>query len=121
MRAINKIKNKAFVQAVTKGLLELGAQKVKDQIDSLRTFELDTIVGKLTVNVVSENFACFTVFSIFEDVEAAKQKFDCNPFSGKYNVHIGATREMTGEVAAKIALAAFDCTVPTECSTTKPE
>ena len=121
MRAINKNKNKAFVDAVCKGLLELGAKKVKDQIDSFRTFELDTIVGKLTINVVVDNFACFTVFSRFEDVARAKQKFDCNPFSGKYNVHIGTSREMTGEKAAEIALIAFDCTVPNECSTTSPE
>jgi hypothetical protein len=120
MRAISKKKNNEFVDAVCKGLLELGANKVKDQIDSFRAFELETIVGKLIINVVIDNYACFTVFSRFEDVEKAKQKFTCNPHSGKYNVHIGASGDMTGKKAAEIALIAFDCTIPNECSTTSP-
>lgn len=104
---IKKEKNKVFVETVCKGLIELGAKKVKDQINNFKTFELDTIVGKLNINIVIDNFACYTVFAKFKDVARAKEKFDCNPYSGKYNVHIGAAPELSGEKAAEIALAAF--------------
>jgi len=85
MKTITPKQSEAFVKGVCKGLLEIGAKKIKDKISTFRTFELDTIVGKLTISVDTDNLHCFTVFSRFENVDKAKEKFDCNPYSGKYN------------------------------------
>lgn len=85
---INKKNNKEFVEGVCQKLLEIGAKKIKDGTSSFRSFELQTIVGDLLINVPIDNSFCFTIFSRFVDVDLAKQKFDCNAYSGKYNVHI---------------------------------
>ena len=100
-------KRKLFVEAVCKGLLELGATKVTDQSSNSRTMELNSIVGKLTINVDAECVYTYTVFSRFEDVDRAKGLFACNPFSGKYNFHIGVSDEMTPEKAAEIVVLSF--------------
>jgi len=111
---VSKKKNKEFVDGVCKGLIEIGAKKIKDEIDVFRTFELDTIVGKLKINVSTDNNCIFTVFSRFENVALAKEKFSCNPYSGKYNVHIGLVREMTVEQYVDIVISHFELTLPKE-------
>ena len=108
MKNITKKQSKEFVNGVCKGLLEIGATKVKDKIDTFRSFELDTIVGKLKINVDTDNVYCFTVFSRFEDVEKAKQKFDCNPYSGKYNFHRSKSDLFSMEQMIEFALMKFE-------------
>ena len=119
---ISKSKNKEFVEGVTKGLLELGAKQIGNGllVDIYKTFELDTIVGKLNINLSIDNRVIFSVFSRFENVDLAKEKFVCNPYSGKYNVHIGLQPEITVEQYVDIALSAFECTQPMKYSTTSP-
>ena len=53
-----------------------------------------------------DNKVIFSVFSRFENVDLAKEKFDCNPYSGKYNVHIGLQPEITVEQYVDTALSA---------------
>ena len=78
-----------FVKGVSEGLLQMGALKLEDREGSgLRMFGMETSVGHLVINVDSDNKSCYTVFSKFEDVESARKRFDCNPFSGKYNFHV---------------------------------
>lgn len=76
---------KEFNDKFTKGILELGAVQTKPVTSSFVSFELNTIVGRLELNLPINQTYFFTVFSCFEDVEKAKLKFDCNPHSGKYN------------------------------------
>ena len=52
------------------------------------------------------------MFERFDKVEKEKQKFDCNPFSGKYNTHIENTPDMTPEKASDICLIAIEVTQP---------
>ena len=89
MKNICKSKNKKFVDKVCKGLIEMGANQIKSEFPTYNIFKLETVAGKLVIKVEVENVHCYTVFSKFEDVERAKEKFDCNPYTGKYNVHLG--------------------------------
>ncbi|HSG31859.1 MAG TPA: hypothetical protein VLB82_09970 [Thermodesulfobacteriota bacterium] len=114
MKTITEKQSEAFVKGVCKGLLEIGAIKVEDKISTFRTFELDTIVGKLTINVDTDNVHCYTVFSKFEDVEKAKEKFDCNQFSGKYNFHRGKSTLFSIPQMIEFALMKFEATLPKE-------
>lgn len=121
-RLINKKMSQDFVRFLTEGLISLGANRVKDKIDSLIEFELDTIVGKLSISIPKEQQTIFSVFSRFQDVDKAKQKkFDCNPYSGKYNIFIGLVPEMTAKIASDVVLSAFENTIETkDCSITNP-
>jgi len=114
MKKITKKQSKVFVEGVCKGLLKIGAKKVEDIIPTFRSFELDTIVGKLTINVDTDNVYCFTIFSRFENVEKAKEKFDCNPFSGKYNFHETKNETFSIEQIVEFALMKFEATQPKE-------
>ncbi|MEK6829793.1 MAG: hypothetical protein AABY15_06765 [Nanoarchaeota archaeon] len=112
MKTITKKQIQVFVDKVCDGLLQLGAKKVKDKISNFRSFELETVVGKLEINVDTDSQHCYTAFACFDNVEQAKTKFPCNPHSGKYNVHIGKTKGMTPLKAADIVLSAFLQTLP---------
>ena len=85
---ITPTNNEKFIKSVTNAILEMGGFKVNDLISSFRTFEIETIVGKLRINIDTDNISCYTLFCRFTDVDRAKEVFDCNPYSGKYNAHI---------------------------------
>lgn len=71
-----------FVRKVTELLLSLGAEQDGDR------FTLETKVGRLALHP-TENVTegPGTVFSRFDDVQAARTLVDCNKFSGKWNFH----------------------------------
>ena len=64
-------------------------------------YTIETIVGKLFISLYSnqsEN-TLYSVCSFFNEVERAKEKFNCNPNSGKYNIHTyGDIDEVISEV-----------------------
>lgn len=111
MKNINKKESKIFVDNLCKELTRIGAKKVNDAISVFRTFEIDTMVGKLEINVDTDNLHCYTMFTRFEDVNKAKEKFSCNPFSGKYNTHIGNTEGLTPDKAVEICVAVIEGTL----------
>lgn len=120
-KLISNKMSKDFVNGLTNGLLTIGAKIIESKNDCMKEFELDTVVGKLNISIPVEQSTVFSVFSRFENVERAKEKFDCNPHSGKYNVYIGIVPEMTAEIAVNIVLSIFKCTTQEKCySTTKP-
>ncbi|MDG1950053.1 MAG: hypothetical protein P8J32_04555 [bacterium] len=104
----NKKQSKEFFDKVTKAVVEMGATSTGDKYGYEWT--LDTIVGKLDIIVDPDSKHCFSVFTKFQDVEAAKQKFACNPFSGKYNFMIGAVKELTVDKAVECALIHLEAT-----------
>ena len=112
MKTITEKQSKTFVDKLCKALIEVGAKKVKDTIDKFRTFELDTIVGKLTINVDTDSKYCYTMFTRFDDVDKAKEVFSCNPHSGKYNTHVGKTAGLTPEKAVEICMITIGYTLP---------
>lgn len=113
MNITKKIANK-FVQAVTEGLLEMGA--IRQPQDHIRTdvieFKLDTIVGNLNITLRKDQDHLFMVFARFDNVSKAKHKFDCNQYSGKYNFN----HVFNGDIdqAIEFALMHFECTLPKE-------
>lgn len=109
---MSKKKTETFVKQLCAQLIAIGATKVKDTINSFRSFELDTIVGKLSINVDTNSEYTYTMFACFENVAEAKKKFDCNPHSGKYNIHIGKRKDMTPARAVEICMIAIEATQP---------
>jgi hypothetical protein len=113
---ITKKQGKEFVAGITKGLLELGAvvqPKCRIMTNQVE-FKLDTIVGNLNITLRDDQNYCFTVFSKFDDVAKAKEKFDCNPYSGKYNFHRGKSELFSMEQMIEFAMMHFECTQPKE-------
>ena len=71
-----------FVEKVTALLLELGAEQVEDR------FILQTKVGELSLRPEPNRaVGLATVFTRFDNPQAARQFVQCNPFSGKWNHH----------------------------------
>ena len=105
----------AFVDGVTKGLIELGAiiQPVNALMFSSTEFKLNTIVGVLNITLFHSQTFLFTVYSQFENVDKAKDKFNCNPHSGKYNFHRSMDK-LSIEQVIEFALMHFECTLPKE-------
>lgn len=71
-----------FVKQVREMLLEMGAEQ-KDEY-----LVLQTKAGALTLHP-TENLTegLGTVFTRFDNPQAARQLVDCNPYSGKWNHH----------------------------------
>jgi hypothetical protein len=113
---ISKKERDIFVDAVTNGLLKMGAIiKPINGFDRLDVgFTLETSVGKLEISIRRDQTFMFMVFSRFEDVAKAKSKFDCNPHSGKYNFMMGKSGGATARQASKYALQHFKETLKTK-------
>lgn len=84
----NKKQSKEFFDKATKFIVGLGAVSTGNKYGYQWT--IDTIVGKLDIKVDPDSKNCFSVFTKFQNIKAAKKKFDCNPFSGKFNLILGA-------------------------------
>jgi hypothetical protein len=73
-----------FVKQATALLLSLGA--IQD--DGSYPFVLQTKAGRLRLHPEQNRTeGPGTVFTRFDDPQAARQLVDCNPFSGKWNFH----------------------------------
>ena len=77
-----KRQRQQFIAQVTALLLGLGAESLDYE------FVLHTRAGRLKLHP-TENMAkgLGTVFTRFDDPQAARQLVACNPFSGKWNFH----------------------------------
>jgi hypothetical protein len=79
---MRKKERQRFVAKAKAVLLDLGAEQHEDR------FILQTKAGKLTLRPSeNETIGLGTVFSRFDDPQAARQLVDCNRFSGKWNHH----------------------------------
>ncbi len=87
MKRITKNQSESFITGIKDSLILLGATPTTNGSYHI-PLELNTIVGNLLINIDIEHKHCYTVYTRFEDVEQAKVKFDCNPYSGKWNFHI---------------------------------
>jgi hypothetical protein len=62
-------------------------------------FSKETPVGLLTGSLWSQSGSeIYSVFFRFDDPERAKEKFGCNPFTGKHNFHCSDAQECFGMV-----------------------
>ena len=85
VKTTKKQRNIFLAQAV-KLLLDLGAQQ--DGGETLYRFTLQTKAGRLRLHPdADQHEGPGTVYTCFDDVEAARQFVDCNRFSGKWNHH----------------------------------
>lgn len=111
MKKILKAKQKKFVKDVHAGLVKLGGVVTHLQKDDHTIFEFNSIVGKLKVILYNDHDYCYTLFAIFDEPSKAKEKFDCNPHSGKYNLHITKDSILVEE-AVEQALMHIECALP---------
>ena len=102
MRKVAKGNQRIFNAEVEKLFLGYGAKEVTDNYDrnSMKTFELQTKAGLLTVSLPLEHTYTLTVFSKFAEPNRAsellgKDDIVLNHFSGKYNFHLGNPRQDT--------------------------
>lgn len=88
MSRIKKSNSTTFVKLMTEKILSFGG-KIISQTKDLTIMSLDTKFGDLGISLYDDNVHCYTVFARFKDVERAKNgRIGCNPFSGKYNIHV---------------------------------
>jgi hypothetical protein len=67
-----------------------------------KEYIIKTKCDKLPVTIIDRKSEIYTVFTCFDNVDKAKDKFDCNPFSGKYNFHLsqfGKNKKESDEIA----------------------
>jgi len=101
-----------FVAGIIKGLTEMGAvkQPTNSHMFNNTQFKLETIAGNLDITLYHSQKFMFTVYSKFENVDKAKDKFNCNPYSGKYNFHRSKSKLLSMEQMIELALMHFECT-----------
>ena len=79
---MTKKQRQVFLAKAKELLLSLGASQKGDD------FTLQTKVGALTIHPDSnDTIGLGTVFTRFDDPQAARQLVDCNRFNGKWNHH----------------------------------
>jgi hypothetical protein len=82
---LRKTERQRFVKKVVELLLSLGAKQ--DGGEAYR-FTLQTKAGGLRLHPDPDQLdGLGTVFTCFDDPQAARQLVDCNRFSGKWNHH----------------------------------
>lgn len=99
MRNVSKKNSKDFNKHLSEGLIKLGAIKSDDM---MYNHEVDTLVGKLFMDIRGEQGVCYTLFARFDEPEKAKKHFCCNQSSGKYNWFL--SNNVKGKEAAELAL-----------------
>ena len=55
--------------------------------DSSYTHKLTTDFGDVLVRIDEDTSYCYSIYMCFENVEEAKKELNCNPHTGKYNIH----------------------------------
>lgn len=81
MKKVSLVKQQELLQYAIQELKALGFTKVENR---RYDYYKETDVGELCLTPVSDsNGLC--LFGMFDDPKRASTKFDCNPYSGKYN------------------------------------
>lgn len=60
--------------------------------------------GELSISIHHDTSSMYSIFMRFEDPTTAKQVVDCNPFSGKWNIHTMDEQEALDEFEDRIML-----------------
>lgn len=109
---ITKKQQDKFVAGVTEGLLEMGAIKQPHNPNTFAStsFKLKTMAGNLNITLYHSQTFLFTVYSIFDEPEKAREMFDCNPHTGKFNFHRSSKNGDINDVI-ELAMIHFECTV----------
>lgn len=96
---LTKNKLNKFV-TIAKSILERECERDVDKFDGLWiVYSGESIIGKVTFMISTDECPVYTIYGRFEDAAAAQKLFSTGP-SGKYNLHIGDTKgvENTFEV-----------------------
>lgn len=86
MKKITKKHGALFVKSA-KHIISLVPHKQVNCYEGSSKYEVDTNYGLLTLTIPDEQTYCYTIFQRFDEVDRAKKKFACNPYTGKFNIH----------------------------------
>lgn len=75
MRQITQKQSDEFLKRFTKAIIKLGAIQTKADREDVRTFELNTRIGKLTISVDFKQSYGFWAWSRFANAEEAWKVF----------------------------------------------
>jgi hypothetical protein len=88
MKIISKKKYKMFTDSLKELLIKEFGLKPIDTLNDYLGFEIQTDAGELILTIPLEQSYHYTIFGRFKDINKAKSLYDCNPYSGKYNIYI---------------------------------
>lgn len=85
MARIKKYEQETFVKEVQEILQKYGCQ---EEESGLYTYAVQTKVGKLLIRVDDNvGSTVYTIYMRFEEPKRAVERTDCNPYTGKHNIH----------------------------------
>lgn len=98
---------KSFNEKVIKELKSLvPVEQLKEEksLGSFKTFKLLGIkFGKeLSISLHDDTSEIYSIFMRFDDPQSAKQVVDCNPYSGKWNIHERTEEDALNEFYERI-------------------
>ena len=74
-----------FYKIITEGITNLGAVQLDKEI---YRWSINTKYGELRITI-HEGDTTMNVYTKFKNPELSKHLFNCNPYSGKWNFHMG--------------------------------
>ena len=86
-----KKNSKKNQEKFTKEAIKIFHDKVKNaELDKYipNAYNIKSKYGDLYIRIDDKHNYCYSIFTKFDNPDLAKEKFDCNPYSGKYNFHI---------------------------------
>jgi len=87
MKKISKSNSEKFNKQVRELIKKYRA--IENESYKMYQYQLQTKYGILNVSVHDDQSFIYSIFTRFDEPEKAKEKFSCNPHSGKYNFHCG--------------------------------
>ncbi|PGT89851.1 hypothetical protein [Bacillus thuringiensis] len=88
MARVKKHEQATFEKEVQAVLQKYGCREEEEEENGLFTHAVQTKVGKLLIRVddnVGSNV--YTIWMRFEEPKRAVKRVDCNPYTGKHNIH----------------------------------
>ena len=84
MKKSTKEQMNAFILSANNVLKKYNPTELSN---SSYTHYINTPIGKLFVRVDDEYDPTYSIYLCFEDANEAHKHYECNPFSGKCNIH----------------------------------
>jgi len=90
MKNITKKQDKYFREQVEKIVKKFNGIDNENRFKDIfhQSWTVDTIYGTLNISLhENAGYSIYSIFMRFDDAESAKDHVDCNPYSGKWNIH----------------------------------
>jgi len=90
MKKITDRQNASFIAKLEKSLIKLGAFKSSKDVEPYYALSINTIGGLLYLKIDLDNESFFTLYTMFESLELAKEQniISIDKHNSKWNFHI---------------------------------